>query len=52
MAGGVPAGAISPYQELTSKPGRVSETAGTLGSSAARLVVRRETYEDLVRQDV
>lgn len=32
----VPVGAISPYQEFTSKPGKVSATVGRSGSAEAR----------------
>ncbi|MNT93884.1 hypothetical protein D3C72_2354560 [compost metagenome] len=35
-AAGVPAGASTPYQPFTTKPGTLSATVGTLGSSGER----------------
>ena len=39
MAGGVPAGANTPYQDSTSNPGKVSATVGRSGNRLKRLAL-------------
>lgn len=50
IAGGVPAGAISPVQLSASNPGRNSPTVGSSGASEVRFALETARYARLVKE--